>query len=120
MEWSTSSTGGIDRKRDIAWDNEDVNISSKRVCMESVGEPMGMDTSWEFRPDAMRFYSQSTNNTAELMNGLGAFCVPTQLTTEQSFHDSTHLLTLMAKISKLTTPHLGARIHPSPTRCPGG
>lgn len=96
--WSPMATAnGIDKKRHISLDREDTNKGSKRVCVEPLWGPMGLgsssdlDNSWEAEPSTMHPYFQSPDTASELINSLEAHS-PSRLTTEQSIHDSAHLL----------------------------
>lgn len=96
--WSPVATHhGIDKKRHISLDREDTNRGSKRVCVEPVWGPMGfdsssnLDNSWEAEPSTIHPYFQLPDTASELINSLEAHS-PSRFTTEQSIHDSAHLL----------------------------
>lgn len=96
--WSPmATTNGIDKKRHISLDREDTNRGSKRVCVEPVWGPMGfdspsnLDNSWEAEPSTIHPYFQFPDTASELINSLEAHS-PSRFTTEQSIHDSAHLL----------------------------
>ena len=95
--WSLSLTANeVGKKRHVLLDEEDTKQGCKRVCVEPLWPPIGLDASsdfsnpispWDANIGTLHPYFHFTDTASELTNSLDAHS-PAPFKAESSIHDS--------------------------------